>query len=38
MIAWTGVVAYNSGITTPIGESHIDPRWRLDKVEVPWRS
>jgi universal protein Kae1 len=38
MIAWTGVLAYNSGIRTPIEESHIDPRWRLDRVEVPWRS
>lgn len=38
MIAWTGVLAFRSGITTPIAESHIDPRWRLDRVEVPWRS
>ena len=37
MIAWTGVLAYQSGITTPIESSHIDPRWRLDRVEVPWR-
>jgi N6-L-threonylcarbamoyladenine synthase len=37
MIAWTGVLAYNSGITTPIERSHIDPRWRLDRVEIPWR-
>ncbi len=38
MIAWTGVIAYGSGIRTPIERSHIDPRWRLDRVEVPWRS
>ena len=37
MIAWTGVLAFRSGITTPIKKSHIDPRWRLDRVEVPWR-
>jgi N6-L-threonylcarbamoyladenine synthase/protein kinase Bud32 len=38
MIAWTGVVAYLSGIRTPIETSHIDSRWRLDEVEVPWRA
>jgi N6-L-threonylcarbamoyladenine synthase len=38
MIAWTGIIAFRSGIRTPIAESHIDPRWRLDRVEVPWRS
>jgi len=30
MIAWTGVVAYLSGVRTPIEASHIDSRWRLD--------
>jgi universal protein Kae1 len=38
MIAWTGVIAFRSGVTTPINKSHIDPMWRLDRVEVPWRS
>ena len=38
MIAWTGVVAYMSGVRTPVEASFIDSRWRLDKVEVPWRS
>jgi len=38
MIAWTGVVAYLSGVSTPIETSHIDSRWRLDTVEVPWRA
>jgi universal protein Kae1 len=38
MIAWTGVVAYLSGVKTPIEASHIDSRWRLDTVEVPWRA
>jgi N6-L-threonylcarbamoyladenine synthase/protein kinase Bud32 len=37
MIAWTGVIAHLSGLTTPIEKSHIDSRWRLDRVEVPWR-
>ncbi|UCH57070.1 MAG: tRNA (adenosine(37)-N6)-threonylcarbamoyltransferase complex transferase subunit TsaD, partial [Candidatus Bathyarchaeota archaeon] len=37
MIAWTGILAYQSGIRTPIETSYIDSRWRLDRVEVPWR-
>jgi N6-L-threonylcarbamoyladenine synthase/protein kinase Bud32 len=37
MIAWTGVVAYMHGIRTPIAESFIDSKWRVDQVEVPWR-
>jgi N6-L-threonylcarbamoyladenine synthase/protein kinase Bud32 len=38
MIAWTGLLAYRSGIRTPIESSYIDSRWRLDEVEVPWKS
>lgn len=38
MIAWTGLIAYKTGVSTPISESHIDSRWRLDEVEVPWRA
>jgi universal protein Kae1 len=38
MIAWTGIVAYLHGVRTPVSESHIDSRWRLDEVEVPWRA
>ncbi|MFH2111283.1 MAG: KEOPS complex N(6)-L-threonylcarbamoyladenine synthase Kae1 [Candidatus Bathyarchaeota archaeon] len=38
MIAWTGILAYNSGIRTPIEESLVNPSWRMDQVEVPWRS
>ena len=37
MIAWTGLLAYQSGIRTPIGESYVRPRWRIDEVPVPWR-
>jgi universal protein Kae1 len=36
MIAWTGVLAYTHGIVTPIDESFVKLRWRLEKVEVPW--
>lgn len=37
MIAWTGVLAHRSGVTTPIPSSYINSRWRLDEVEIPWR-
>jgi universal protein Kae1 len=36
MIAWTGILAYKSGLTTPIDKSFVRLRWRLDEVEVPW--
>jgi N6-L-threonylcarbamoyladenine synthase/protein kinase Bud32 len=36
MIAWTGVLAYTHGIVTPIEESYVRLRWRVEEVEVPW--
>ena len=36
MIAWTGVLAYTHGLVTPVKESFVRLRWRLDKVDVPW--
>jgi len=36
MIAWTGVLAYSHGISTPINESYVRLRWRLEEVDVPW--
>jgi N6-L-threonylcarbamoyladenine synthase/protein kinase Bud32 len=36
MIAWTGVLAYMHGVVTPIEESFVKLRWRLEKVDVPW--
>ncbi len=36
MIAWTGVLAYTHGVVTPVGESFVKLRWRLDRVDVPW--
>jgi universal protein Kae1 len=36
MIAWTGVLAYTHGLATPVKESYVKLRWRLDKVDVPW--
>ena len=37
MIAWTGIIAHRSGIITRLESSHIDPKWRIDEVEIPWR-
>jgi universal protein Kae1 len=36
MIAWTGVLAFGHGLVTPIDESSVKLRWRVDKVDVPW--
>jgi tRNA A37 threonylcarbamoyltransferase TsaD len=36
MIAWTGVLAYTCGLITPIDESFVKLRWRLEEVEVSW--
>ncbi len=37
MIAWTGVLAYTHGLITPLAESQVKLRWRVDKVDVPWK-
>jgi universal protein Kae1 len=36
MIAWTGVLAYTHGMVTPLDESFVKLRWRVEKVDVPW--
>jgi len=36
MIAWTGVLSYKYGLVTPLDESYVKLRWRVDKVDVPW--
>lgn len=36
MIAWTGTLAYRYKLTTPIEDSMVKLRWRVDKVDVPW--
>jgi N6-L-threonylcarbamoyladenine synthase/protein kinase Bud32 len=36
MVAWTGVLAYTHGLQTPVEESFVKLRWRVDKVDVPW--
>lgn len=37
MIAWTGILAYNCGITIPVEKSYVRPMWRVDEVDIPWR-
>ena len=37
MIAWTGLVAYEAGLRTPVEHSYVNPSWRMDQVEIPWR-
>ena len=37
MIAWTGIIAYQAGHVTPLEMSHVNPSWRMDQVEIPWR-
>ena len=36
MIAWTGTLGFRHGLVTPIDESCVKLRWRVDKVDVPW--
>jgi len=36
MIAWTGILHYKHGMTTPIEKSHVRLKWRLDEVHIPW--
>jgi N6-L-threonylcarbamoyladenine synthase len=36
-IAWTGALAFSSGVSEPLGDSEVLPRWRFDEVEIPWR-
>lgn len=37
MIAWTGLIAYQAGHVTALDASHVNPSWRMDQVEIPWR-
>ena len=36
MIAYTGALALEHGVTMPIEESYIRQRWRVEEVDVPW--
>lgn len=36
MIAWTGILAFTHGMVTPVDESYVKLRWRLEEVEISW--
>jgi N6-L-threonylcarbamoyladenine synthase/protein kinase Bud32 len=36
MIAWTGILAYKKGVTTPLEKSFVRSKWRLEDVSAPW--
>ena len=36
-IAWAGLLSYKSGISISIEDSFVQPKWRLDDVDIPWR-
>lgn len=38
MIAWTGYIAFKKGVCVPVESSYIRQKWRLDEVEIPWRT
>jgi glycoprotease/Kae1 family metallohydrolase len=35
-IACSGRLALESGVRVPVLESFVNPRWRLDEIDVPW--
>ncbi|MGC9209085.1 MAG: KEOPS complex N(6)-L-threonylcarbamoyladenine synthase Kae1 [Nitrososphaeria archaeon] len=37
-IAWTGVLYYRSGVKVQPESAFIQQKWRIDEVDVPWRS
>lgn len=37
-IAWTGWLVHGSGVSVPVEESEVTQSWRLDTVDVGWRS
>jgi N6-L-threonylcarbamoyladenine synthase/protein kinase Bud32 len=36
MIAWTGILSYRSGVTTPLDRSYVRLKWRLEDVNALW--
>jgi N6-L-threonylcarbamoyladenine synthase len=36
-IAWTGILAFQSGVRVEVEKSFVKPKWRLDQVRIPWR-
>lgn len=38
MIAWTGLLALKAGVAVEPARATINQRWRVDEVDIPWRS
>ncbi|MHA1610676.1 MAG: bifunctional N(6)-L-threonylcarbamoyladenine synthase/serine/threonine protein kinase [Promethearchaeota archaeon] len=38
MIAWTGILRFQSAGEFSIPDTKINPKWRMDNVTIPWRS
>ncbi len=38
MIGWTGILKYKEVGADNIKDTTINPKWRMDNVEIPWRS
>jgi N6-L-threonylcarbamoyladenine synthase/protein kinase Bud32 len=36
MVAWTGILAYKCGLSTPVEKSFVNVKWRLEDVYAPW--
>jgi N6-L-threonylcarbamoyladenine synthase/protein kinase Bud32 len=36
MIAWAGILAHGSGLSTPVENSSVNVHWRLEEVHAPW--
>ncbi len=36
MVAWTGILQHRHGMSTPIKDSLVRPKWRIEDVRVPW--
>ena len=36
MIAWTGILKYGAGVTTPLVDSFVRLKWRLDDEDALW--
>ena len=36
MIAWTGILAYKSGMSVSVEKSFVNVKWRLEDVYAPW--
>jgi len=37
-IAWTGMLALKAGVVVKPEEARVRPRWRLEDVDIPWRT